>query len=323
VNVSETTPLPCTASYSFAGDANHTGSSGSATLTITKAASTTTLLGTGTFVYDTNPHPASATVTGVGGLNQAVPVVYSGNCSAAPVNVNDTPCTVTATYPGDANHYGSSTTGTITITKASQAITVTTHAPGTIYLNSSFVLAATGGGSGNPVTFGSSGACTNVGPTFTMNSVGTCTVTYDQAGNNNYYAAPQVVEYTTVIYNFTGFFRPVDNLGVWNVVKAGSAVPVKFSLNGYQGLGIMATSSQNGQTYTYPTSGPILCDSTGVYDYVDETVTAGGSSLTYDSTVGQYVYVWKTEKAWVGTCRQLVVKLSDGTYHRANFNFTK
>ena len=36
---------------------------------------------------------------------------------------------------------------------------------------------------------------------------------------------------------------------------------------------------------------------------------------------GQYVYVWKTDKAWSGTCRQLVVKLSDNTEHRANFRF--
>ena len=41
------------------------------------------------------------------------------------------------------------------------------------------------------------------------------------------------------------------------------------------------------------------------------------------SSLDQYTYVWKTNKAWAGTCRQLVVKLDDGTYHRANFNFTK
>ena len=48
-------------------------------------------------------------------------------------------------------------------------------------------------------------------------------------------------------------------------------------------------------------------------------MTAGGSSLQFGD--GQYVYVWKTDKAWSGTCRQLVVKLSDNTEHRANFRF--
>jgi len=33
------------------------------------------------------------------------------------------------------------------------------------------------------------------------------------------------------------------------------------------------------------------------------------------------VYVWKTNKAWAGTCRQLDVQLSDGTDHLADFEF--
>src|SRR5207249_25383 len=79
--------------------------------------------------------------------------------------------------------------------KADQTITVTTHAPGSAVFGTSFNVAATGGGSGNPVTFSSSGSCSNVGATFTMTSgTGTCTVKYDQAGNGNYNAAPQVTE---------------------------------------------------------------------------------------------------------------------------------
>ena len=123
----------CTASYTYAGDANHNGSSDSKTYTITKASSTTTLLGTGSFTYDGNPHAATATVTGAGGLNLPVSVVYSGNCSSAPVNVNDTLCTVTATYAGDANHNGSNATGTITITQASTTTTAMVSAASVRY----------------------------------------------------------------------------------------------------------------------------------------------------------------------------------------------
>jgi hypothetical protein len=48
------------------------------------------------------------------------------------------------------------------------------------------------------VTFSSAGVCTNAGDTFTMTSgTGTCTVRYDQAGDANYNAAPQVVETVT------------------------------------------------------------------------------------------------------------------------------
>ena len=113
-----------------------------------------------------------------------------------------------------------------------------------------------------------------------------------------------------MIYDFTGFFGPVDNLPAVNGVKAGSAVPVKFSLNGNQTLAVLDGA---------PTSMAIACGSTaGNMIEPLETTTSGG--LSYDSVTDQYVYVWKTEKAWAGTCRQLVVRLADGTLRWANFD---
>ena len=54
------------------------------------------------------------------------------------------------------------------------------------------------GGSGNPVTFSSGGGCSNSGATFTMTSGTTaCQVKYDQAGNANYNAAPELTESVT------------------------------------------------------------------------------------------------------------------------------
>ena len=46
-----------------------------------------------------------------------------------------------------------------------------------------------------------------------------------------------------IIYPFTGFFSPVDNLPILNIAKAGSTIPVKFSLGGDRGLGILAVGS--------------------------------------------------------------------------------
>jgi hypothetical protein len=63
------------------------------------------------------------------------------------------------------------------------------------------------------------------------------------------------------------------------------------------------------------------CDTGAPLDAIQTTVTAGGSSLSYDPTTGQYVYVWKTQQAWAGTCRQLDVQLSDGSHHVADFEF--
>jgi hypothetical protein len=117
----------------------------------------------------------------------------------------------------------------------------------------------------------------------------------------------------TVLYDFAGFFQPVDNLPALNVVQAGRAIPVKFSLSGYKGLGIFAPGS--------PESGPIACNSSDPAVDLTETVNAGGSSLSYNPTTDLYNYVWKTDELWAGTCRQLVVTLNDGSTHRANFKF--
>ena len=114
-------------------------------------------------------------------------------------------------------------------------------------------------------------------------------------------------------FNFTGFFSPVSNPPVLNSVNAGRAIPVKFSLDGDQGLNIFAAG--------FPASQQIACDSSAPIGAIEETVTAGGSSLSYDPVADQYIYVWKTDDAWAGTCRQLIVKLSDGSTQTANFKF--
>jgi uncharacterized protein len=126
---------------------------------------------------------------------------------------------------------------------------------------------------------------------------------------------PVVVGMDLLHYNFTGFLQPVDNDPFLNVAKAGSSIPVKFSLNGDQGLGIFL----NG----YPLTTQLSCDSSAPVDSIEQTVTAGSSSLSYDSTTDQYNYVWKTNKAWAGSCRELVVILKDGSIHTAHFKFTK
>jgi hypothetical protein len=118
---------------------------------------------------------------------------------------------------------------------------------------------------------------------------------------------------TISVYGFTGFFPPVDNPPTLNTVKAGRAVPVKFSLGGDFGLDILATG--------YPKSVKIACDSGVPIDTIEETVTAGNSNLQYNPATGQYTYVWKTQKAWSNTCRQFQLMLADGSLHVANFKF--
>jgi HYR domain len=125
----------------------------------------------------------------------------------------------------------------------------------------------------------------------------------------------------SVVYGWAGFFQPVDNTDatgkyILNVAKAGSTIPVKFSLAGDQGLNIFAMG--------YPkVSATFSCGSDPTADAIEEYSTATVSGLKYDPTANQYIYNWKTDKAWAGSCRSLLVKLADGSTHRADFNFTR
>ena len=104
---------------------------------------------------------------------------------------------------------------------------------------------------------------------------------------------------------------PVDNAAV-NTVKAGSAIPVKFSLGGNQGLAIFAADS--------PASGRHRA----VRRLGDRRGRGHGDRRQQQPQLrrrrDQYNYVWKTEKTWVG-CRQLRMKFKDGSVRTANFKF--
>jgi probable HAF family extracellular repeat protein len=119
----------------------------------------------------------------------------------------------------------------------------------------------------------------------------------------------------TPLYSFKGFFQPVDKLPTINSVKAGAAVPVRFSLGGDKGLEIFMAG--------YPLSGRTPSDPNASLDQIEQTVTASSSGLSYSAGSGQYTYTWKTDKAWAGQTRQLVMRLKDGTEHKAGFKFTK
>jgi hypothetical protein len=118
----------------------------------------------------------------------------------------------------------------------------------------------------------------------------------------------------TVKYDFNGFYQPVDmGANVVNTVKSGSAIPVKFSLNGDRGLDIFATG--------YPKVIDAKFAVSSNYDEVESVVAATNSGLTYDNVTKTYTYVWKTDKSWTGASKQLVIKLKDGTTCTANFLF--
>jgi hypothetical protein len=114
-------------------------------------------------------------------------------------------------------------------------------------------------------------------------------------------------------YAYTGFFAPVSNPPAFNLAVAGYTVPIKFSLKGNQGLGVIATG--------YPKSQSIAC-STGIpVNTIPNTATAPANKLTYNPTNDVYTYGWATQKSWKNTCREFQLRLNDGTLHKANFRF--
>jgi hypothetical protein len=118
-----------TASASYGGDTNHTGSNDSADYAIAKAGSVTKVTATDT-TYDGNPHGATAKVTGAGGLDQTLTVTYTGRAgttygptTTAPTDAGS--YRASASYAGDANHDGSSSFADYTIAKAASVTKVT------------------------------------------------------------------------------------------------------------------------------------------------------------------------------------------------------
>ncbi|MEU8261918.1 S8 family serine peptidase [Micromonospora sp. NPDC048999] len=135
----------------------------------------------------------------------------------------------------------------------------------------------------------------------------TCEGARDRAGNK---AAAVSVTFQ-VAFDWKGFGSPIV-AGV-NSAKAGSAVPIKFSLGGDQGLNIFAAG--------VPQLQPTTCDSWAPKGALQPIAAPGASTLTYDPASKQYQYNWKTDKSLANTCGRLDVTLIDGTTHSANLSF--
>jgi hypothetical protein len=122
---------------------------------------------TGTFTYT----PGSGTVLGAG--DHVLSVTF---------------------LPANSSQYAPATaTVSLQVLKAAQAIDFPPLAPRT-YGDPPISVQATGGASGQPVTFtvGSSDPCTIAGQTVTLTGAGSCSVTAHQAGDQNYEPAPSV-----------------------------------------------------------------------------------------------------------------------------------
>jgi hypothetical protein len=214
---------------------------------------------------------------------------------------------------------GNSDSKSVTYTVADRAaptITLTTPAEGAVYALGEQVLADYScsdepNGSGVATCDGSAAAgapldTSRVGPkTFVVQ-------TTDNAGNS----ASKTVAYS-VVYDFDGFLAPLENLPRVNRWKAGVPVPVRFSLGAYRGAAPVAAG--------YPKIAPVACGTGAEPPGLEKARGMWKKSSAHQSRRGRsaYTFMWRTEKRWTGSCRQLVLKLDDGSLHRVEVQFVR
>ncbi|PIQ50688.1 MAG: hypothetical protein COW02_18920 [Comamonadaceae bacterium CG12_big_fil_rev_8_21_14_0_65_59_15] len=147
---------------------------GSGTVTATGGAS-------GNAVTFTTTTPTICTVAGTNG--STVTALAAGSCVIA------------ANQAGNANYTAApQTTQTIAVSAGTQSVSFGS-AP-TLVVGGTGTVSATGGASGNPITFTSTTptVCSVSGTTVTVLLAGNCTIAANQAGNANYSAAVQTTQ---------------------------------------------------------------------------------------------------------------------------------
>jgi hypothetical protein len=111
---------------------------------------------------------------------------------------------------------------------------------------------------------------------------------------------------------FDGFNPPVRNAPTINDEHPGRTLPVKFDLPGVPG------TLNDALWPGYPQSTPVDCNTLAPTGPATATNPTGSGSQGSDND--HYNYLWSTDSTWTG-CRELDVRLADGTDHTAYFSF--
>jgi hypothetical protein len=134
-------------------------------------------------------------------------------------------------------------------------------------------------------------------------------IAYDLAGNETV----ENISYTVLPWTLNGFYKPVD-MGddVWNTVKGGSTVPLKFEI--FAGSTELISTDNNTSFMTKP----VVCPGGTGEEFPIEFTTTGGTSLRYDSVAGQFIQNWQTPKL-PGKCYVVTMTTDDGSSLSAFF----
>ncbi|MET4639507.1 hypothetical protein ABIE24_002752 [Mycetocola sp. 2940] len=240
-------------------------------------------------------------------------VTVSFNCADAGSGIQS--CTDGTTLGEGANQ---SVTGTATDWAGNTA----TAAASGLNIDKTDPTVGFSGGPASSYYFGNDVAAPTCVASDTLSGVASCTVTgggtavgshsyiavaTDNAGNS----ASATLGYTVLAWTVKGFYSPVDMGGVWNTVKGGSTVPLKFEI--FAGSELTSTTAIKSFSAT-----SVTCPgATAATDEI-ELVTTGGTSLRYDATAGQFIQNWATPKK-PGTCAVVTMTALDGSKISANF----
>ncbi len=212
-------------------------------------------------------------------------------------------CAIAADQAGNDDYNAAPTVvQKLTVAKGDQKITFTSTPPAEPKLHGQYTVTATGGDSGKPVTFSSTTptVCTVTGSTVTFDHAGPCAIAADQAGSDDYNAAPTVVQKLTVAkgdqkITFTSTPPAEPKLhGQYTVTATGgdSGKPVTFSST------TPTVCTVTGSTVTFDHAGPcaIAADQAGSDDYnaaptvVQKlTVAKGDQKITFTAPTGATV----------------------------------
>lgn len=177
---------------------------------------------------------------------------------------------------GDAAEYSAA----VDVVLASQAIAFTSSPPSPAYFGATYDPTATGGGSGNPVTFSTLTplTCSVSDGTVELLVPGTCTVAADQAGNATYAAAPQQTQRFTVV-------QQQQTITVTSSLPASAFLGTGFTLS--------ATGGASDNAVVFASQTPATCTTSGS-DGATLTLVAVGSCTVQATQAGSVGYAAAT-----------------------------
>jgi hypothetical protein len=269
------------ANYNPAPDVSQSVNAGKASQTITFAA-----------LADKNFGDADFTVTATASSGLTVTFTATGNCTVTVATVHLTgagSCTITAAQAGNADYLAApSVPQTFSIAKATQTITFAALANKT-FGDADFTVSATAS-SGLTVSFAASGKCTVNVATVHLTGGGSCTITASQAGNANFFAAPDVprtfsigkADQTVTITSTAPVNAKVGDPDYTATATSTSGLVVSFQS---QTTGVCTSGGPNGATFHFVGGGTctVAADQAGNDDYNAATQKTQSFGVTAQS----------------------------------------